>query len=258
MPRDASAQGIGRRLWPLGGGVCRAVSTQTPSRGGHGRAAPAAGHLPLAAPSSPGSQVPRIPDIGEGLRSARTLLAQRVVEACEVIGTVRAGLPMEAAGLFAGLPPLAPSEGVPPDDAHALLRAYLDRCLSVVFKGERSIRLAVSGKRLKRVSGRLHAAAEEFAARVKPVGELAGKLALEHPGHRAASYERAAAALLVLAAWDASHRAPPAERTSSLLRSVARDTGSASPSSCARPSTSLGCGANSRSAICATTCTGVC
>ncbi|MFG3507509.1 hypothetical protein ACGF5F_18655 [Streptomyces sp. NPDC047821] len=163
--------------------------------------------------------IPRLPGIGDHLATARSLLLHRIDEAREAVEAVLAETP----GSFPALPPV-PREGEPVvGHAHFLIRTYLDPFMSAVFNGERSVRLPVSGKRLKKVTRRLHDAVEEFDVAHRPVADLAGRLAGEYPGLRATTYERTSAALLVLGAWDASHRSPRAVWAQSLLRSVERD-----------------------------------
>ncbi|MFF4697183.1 hypothetical protein [Streptomyces chattanoogensis] len=174
---------------------------------------------PSPAPPRTVVEVPRIPGIGDALAAARSLLVQRIEEAREAIGTVLADAPGDYPAL-----PVRPPDGEPlAHHAHFLLSAYLHPFMSTVFNGEESVRLPVSGKRLKKVTRRLHDAVEEFAARYAPVSALAERLAEEHSGFRAATYERTAAAVLVLTAWDASAVSPTTERARSLLASVERD-----------------------------------
>ncbi|WP_030022445.1 hypothetical protein [Streptomyces monomycini] len=170
-------------------------------------------------PPRPGRDVPRIQGIGDALAAARTQLDLRVDEAREAINAV---LPT-APGSPAALPPVPVEPRLVLEHAHFLLSTYLDSFLAAVFNGDQSVRLPVSGKRLKKVSRRLRDAIEEFVARREPVATLAEVLADGHPGLCPATYERTAAAMLVLAAWDASHMSPTAERTESLLRSVDRE-----------------------------------
>ncbi|MGW4890098.1 hypothetical protein [Streptomyces murinus] len=162
--------------------------------------------------------IPRIPGVGDALEDARTSLRRRVDEAHQAIGVVLA----EAPGTSPEEPPASDDRRSLEDHAHTLLRAYLEPFMAMVFNGEKSVRLPVSGKRLKKVSRRLHDALDACAAAYEPVVDLARSLAEEHPGFRTATYERVAAALLVLAAWDASHRGPTGELTQSLLRSAER------------------------------------
>lgn len=173
----------------------------------------------LLAPPRPPRAVPRIPGVGEALAQARALLRRRVDEAHEAVDAVLA----EAPGPFPDVPAAPEDRRALEDHAHALLHTYLDPFMAMVFNGEKSVRLPVSGKRLKKVSRRLHDALEGCAAAHRPVARLAEVLADEHPGCRATTYERVSAALLVLAAWDASHRSPAKHLTESLLRSVERD-----------------------------------
>ncbi|MEU2061863.1 hypothetical protein [Streptomyces sp. NPDC013455] len=173
----------------------------------------------LLAPARPPAAVPRIEGVGDALAQTLALLRRRVDEAHEVIDTVLAGTP----GGFPRVPPAPAERRALTEHAHTLLHTYLDRFMGMVFNGEESVRLPVGGKRLKKVSRRLHDAVEECAAAYAPVTDLAGVLAQEHPGFAAATYERVSAALLVLAAWDASHTGPTGELTGSLLRSVERD-----------------------------------
>ncbi|MEU2957153.1 hypothetical protein [Streptomyces xanthochromogenes] len=163
--------------------------------------------------------VPRLPGIGDALAAARTSLIQRIEEACETIRPVLAERPSD----FPALPPTPDDSTALGEHADFLLDRYLDPFMRLVFNGEASVRLAVSGKRLKKVSRRLHDAVEEFDHACAPLADLAGTLSSEHPGFAPTTYERTAAALLVLAAWDASPAAPTATRTRSLLRSIERD-----------------------------------
>ncbi|MFF9812350.1 hypothetical protein [Streptomyces sp. NPDC014006] len=156
---------------------------------------------------------------GDALAESRSLLRRRVEEAHEVIHAVLAGVP----GAFPEVAPAPDDRRALQDHANAVLRTYLDPFMAMVFNGEESVRLAVGGKRLKKVARRLHDALEECAAAYEPVAGLAEALADASPGYRTATYERVSAALIVLAAWDASHEGPARELTESLLRSVERD-----------------------------------
>ncbi|AXE22217.1 hypothetical protein C0216_01060 [Streptomyces globosus] len=172
----------------------------------------------LTAPRPP-ALVARIPGVGDAWANARSLLRRRVDEAHDVVDAVLA----EAPAVFPDVPPAPADRRSLEEHARTLLRTYLDPFMALVFNGEQSVRFAVSGKRLKKVARRLHDALEECAAAFEPAERLAGALAEEYPHFLPDTYDGVSAALLVLAAWDASHRHPTRELTESLLRSVERD-----------------------------------
>ncbi|WP_414169052.1 hypothetical protein ACMATS_24465 [Streptoverticillium reticulum] len=163
--------------------------------------------------------------LGDDMASARVLLTQRIAEARDVIDVVLANPPAVPCALPELAPPAASvvREESLAEYAEFLLRTRLDPFKSAVFNGADSVRLAVSGKRLKKVSRRLHEALEEFTARSEPVAGLAADLAADYPGHTDVTYAQAAAALLVLGEWDRTHRAPTPAMKRNVLGSIARD-----------------------------------
>lgn len=156
--------------------------------------------------------------IGEELAASRRELAQRLQEARDVVQTVLARPPFAADGGFAPPPSASPVE-----EAELLLREHLDRFKAMVFNGGDSVRLAVSGHRLNKVSRRLHEATERVVAAWRPIDELAAALALRWPGREGAIYHQAATALFVLRAWDAGGSSRALELAPCVLRSLARD-----------------------------------
>ncbi|MCA9648641.1 MAG: hypothetical protein KC501_01955 [Myxococcales bacterium] len=147
--------------------------------------------------------------IGDELASARLDLVQRMEEARQTVEAVLSGLPRGAGEEAEALPgPLDPGT-LPRREVEHLLHRHLDRFKQMVFNGGDSVELAVSGRRLKKVSRRLHEVSERFSSLARPIEALAGELSRHRPGHPESSYGRAAIALHVLGEWDAARPDAP-------------------------------------------------
>jgi hypothetical protein len=170
--------------------------------------------------------------IGDVIAARRAALAQRLVEARGVVASVLASLPASVA-----LPEPGKSwaqqpahHTTPLQEAELLRRDYLDYFKAAVFNGPDSVRLAVGGGPLKRMSRRLCEAAEQLADAIRPVDALAAAVGARHSGFVPEVCRQAAAALIVLGQWDRTPAAGlagthGAQMTSNLLNGLAR-TGS--------------------------------
>lgn len=119
----------------------------------------------------------------------------------------------------------ARGDGVP---GYEELAAGLDRYKQLAFAGKQSQRFAVSGKRLNRLSRRLHEAYENQMALRDRVEEEAARLLQMSPGHPAAACRSAGLALMILREWDMSDGVVPAAPgrdglADAVLASVSRD-----------------------------------
>lgn len=108
------------------------------------------------------------------------------------------------------------------------LTAALDRYKQVAFAGAMRERLPISGKRLNKLSRRLHEANENETAIRRRVDCAAARLRRALPGYPAAAYRHAGLVLMVLREWDMSGCPEAAQLrrgglAAAVMESVARD-----------------------------------
>lgn len=130
-----------------------------------------------------------------------------------------------AIGYLPGPPPI--DVHCPLEEADRRLRTYLEPLLDLSFADGGVTRVPAVGRRLSRLCRRLRRSADAYASCADLLALTGDRLALRHPGHTSSLYGQAAAALVVLAGWEADDRERrTADRTvleRNVITALARD-----------------------------------